>query len=115
MGNDSRQAARGWRQWREEDARDALAEFARSGKSLAKFSRDRGISVRRLVYWRKRLGDGRVPEFVPVRMPSAGSSRTEAGIEIAFDGVTIRVPEDTDAEVVAQIAASLVRRSRAGC
>jgi len=112
MGNDTK---RGWRQWREEDARAALAELAASGESLAKFSRERGISVRRLVYWRKRLDDGRRPEFVAVRMPPADSSGSKPRIEIDFDGLTIRVPEDLDAEVVAHIAAALARRSRAGC
>ena len=42
---------RGWRQWTERDAREALAELARTGESLAEFARRRGVSGERVRYW----------------------------------------------------------------
>ncbi len=105
---------RRWTQWREEDARAALAEHARSGQSLTQFARERRISLRRLMYWRKRL-TARVPPFVAVAMPPARTPAGSCRIEIAVDEVTIRVREDLGAEDVARIAAALARCWRAGC
>jgi transposase-like protein len=54
---------RGWRQWTEQDAREALAELAGTGESIAEFARRRGVSRERVRYWRKRLADV-APAFV---------------------------------------------------
>jgi hypothetical protein len=48
-------ARRGWRQWTEAQAREALDAFRRSGLTATAFARQRAISVHRLQYWRKRL------------------------------------------------------------
>ncbi len=60
-------------QWTEQDAREALAELARTGESIAEFARRRGVSGERVRYWRKRLGNG-APVFVAVPV---GSDRQE--------------------------------------
>ena len=85
---------RGWRQWTEQDAREALAELARSGESLAAFARRRGVSGERVRYWRKRLADG-TPAFVAIPV---GSERHGPRIEITTAEVTLRVREDIDLE-----------------
>ena len=108
---------RHWHQWREEDARAALAEHAKSGQSMTRFARDRGVSLRRLMYWRKRLSDGgSSPNFVAVALSPSTSMRAPAAlIEIVADGVAVRVREDLDVEHLARIVAAVGRRPPSGC
>jgi Transposase len=114
MGTNSRTVdGRRWRQWTEEEARTALEEFSRSGASLSEFARSKGISVHRLVYWRKRLGPARPPAFVAVTLPREAASKNPP-LEILVGGVIIRVPDDVDAERVAGIVRALTRRVE-GC
>jgi hypothetical protein len=90
--------------------RAALAELARSGEGLVRFARSRGISTGRLAYWKKRLGEGPSdrPAFVEVPLAVAGGGQ----IEIAHEGVVVRVREDLDVEHLARIVEALARRSR---
>ena len=114
MGTNSRTVdGRRWRQWTEEEARTALEEFSRSGVSLSEFARSKGVSVHRLVYWRKRLGPARPPAFVAVTLPH-GASSPGPPLEILVGGVVVRVPDDVDAERVAGIVRALTRRVE-GC
>lgn len=53
--------------WGEAEARVALGEWRRSGKSLAVFARELGVSSMKLGRWRQRLGGQQ--EDIP--MPSA--------------------------------------------
>ncbi len=77
---------RQWRQWTEQDAREALAELTRTGESLAAFARRRGVSGERVRYWRKRLADS-APAFVAIPV---GSDRHVPRIEITTAAVTPR-------------------------
>lgn len=43
--------------WIEEDAREVLDEWRRSGDSLAGFARKKGLIPERLSWWKKRLRD----------------------------------------------------------
>jgi transposase-like protein len=99
---------RRWRRWSEDEARSALAELAGSGESAVRFARRLGISTQRLAYWRKRLGTTSAA-FVAVRLPTTTSARH---IEIALDGVAVRVREDLDVEHVARLVEALARRAR---
>ena len=109
-GRNRTRGGRSWRQWTEQEARAALAELAGSGESPADFARRRGISTQRIVYWKKRLRETTAPVFVAVPLPPA----TRDQIEIALDGITLRVREDLDVEHLADIIGALVRRGR-GC
>ncbi len=100
---------RRWRQWSEQDAKEALSELARSGEGIARFARRKGVSEQRLHYWRKRLGQTSAPAFVAV--PVAASI---AQIEIASEAVTVRVREDMDIEQLADLIEVVARRGR-GC
>jgi len=42
-------------EWTEDDARLALEEWHRSGKSISVFAREHGVSAARLYWWKKRL------------------------------------------------------------
>ena len=111
MDNQQRTAdgRRRWRQWSEQEARDALSELARSGEGIARFARRRGISEQRLHYWRKRLGQTNAPAFVAV--PLAASIPQ---VEIATEAVTVRVREGLDLEHLADLIEVVARRGR-GC
>jgi transposase-like protein len=114
MGTNSRTVdGRRWRQWTEQEARTALEELARSGVSLSEFARRKGVSVNRLVYWKKRLIPARPPAFVAVTLPHGASSPSPL-LEILVGGVVVRVPDDADAERVAGIVRALTRRVE-GC
>lgn len=115
---------RGWQQWTESDARAALAEHARSGKSAAEFCRINGYSTQRLRFWAKRLSRASTVSFVSVelaRPPSTRSSSALSGssprghVEMVCDGVVVRVREDLDVEHVARIAIALVQERARRC
>jgi transposase-like protein len=108
----NRRVVGGWRQWTEDEAREALAELASTGESAASFARRRGISTQRLAYWKKRLGSGTGPKFVAVALPAATSPMW---IEIAACGVVVRIREQLDVEHVARLVDAIGRRVGGGC
>jgi hypothetical protein len=90
-----------------------LREWRRSGKSASAFARERGVSVRRLSYWAKQLSsanESRV-RFVPVTLAEA-KTPCAAVIEIEHGGVTVRVRESVDVELVGRLLAVVVRAVR---
>lgn len=98
-----------------------LAELEASGQSAIGFARSKGVSIQRIVYWKKQLSTptGPTPEFVAVPLPSTPSvtnatSETRAGaeIEIVVDGISVRVREGHDVEQVARLVGALARRTR---
>lgn len=42
--------------WTEQEGRDVVGRWQRSGLSMTAFARDQGLGLHRLVYWRERLG-----------------------------------------------------------
>lgn len=98
-----------WQQWSEGEVRKALVELAESGESLAQFARRKGVSAQRVYYWKKRLAQTATPAFVAVPLTTG-----RAQIEIASDGVTVRVREDLDLSRLADII-EVVARSGRGC
>ncbi len=105
---------RRWQRWTEDEAREALADFATSGESAAGYARRRGISTQRLSYWSKRLArpEATELEFVPVELAGSSSSRW---LEIAAAGVVIRVREDLDVDQVARLVEAIGRRVGGAC
>jgi transposase-like protein len=95
--------------WRAEDARAVLAALAKSGLSLAAFSRDTGISEQRLYFWRNRLETDAAtapPPFVEVR-----HGGTDV-IEIALrSGRSVRVPVSIDSAVLRRLIDALEQDS----
>ncbi len=83
--------------------------------SAASFARRKGISARRLAYWKTRLAESGPVSFVslplPVR-PSSVPATERAHIEIACDDIVLRVREDIDVEQLARIAFALGARTR---
>jgi len=103
-----------WSQWSEAEARAHLEEFSRAAESAAGFARRRGISTRRLAYWKKRLasatGGETKPAFLAVTMPATPSVLAE--IEIRVAGVVVIAHEGCDVDQVARVVEALGRRTR---
>jgi hypothetical protein len=102
-------ARRGWRPWTEAQAREALDAFRRSGLTASAFARQRGVSVHRLQYWRKRLGSAAPLTFLPVSLPKEVTAAPR-GLEIVIGEAVLRVPEGSDVEHVARLVAALAGR-----
>jgi len=108
---------RRWRQWSEQEARKALAQFAASGESAVAFSRRTGVSQGRLTYWRKRLDGsslvlGETTDFVAVNLAGVRTSRC---LEIVAAGVVVRMREDLDVGQVAHLVEAIGRRVGGAC
>ena len=103
----------GWRQWKEDDARKALADLAASGETLVAFSRRTGVSLARLAYWRKRVAPAEATPASFVAVDLAGVSVRQ--LEIVALGVVVRVREDLDAEQVAHLVEAIGRRVVGAC
>jgi len=99
-----------WKQWKPAQARRALAGWRASGLPLARYARRRGVSARRLSWWRDRLGewsDG---------APGGGGARlvpaivTSAPVVAPAVAVTVRLPGEVTLEVsdVAAVSAEWV-------
>ena len=107
--HDSDGRVRGWKQWKEPEARRALMEWRRSGLSAAAFCAREGYSETRLRYWSARLAAPQAEplptvSFVPVAL---GATQRARYIEIERGGVVLRVREDLDVEQVARLVTAL--------
>lgn len=79
------------RYWREEDAREVVGAWRRSGESRAQFCRAHGIAPARLSRWSARLGKAKAVPFHPVRVVGA-TPRTSEALVVELPGVaTIRL------------------------
>lgn len=100
--------------WTETEARDALEALRTSGKSLAAFARERGVSPQRFYWWRRRLGEVEAaPDFLPAIVSAPAVTLSAAPV------MTVRAPgglvlEISDPEAVpAQWLAALLRELEA--
>jgi len=102
--------------WTEQEAREAIATWERSGKSVRAFAAEHGLDPQRLYAWRRRLGEAERTTFreVIVQPPAQLTAHSgPAPFEIALaGGVVVRVPPSFDAtslgrllEVLAQARA----------
>lgn len=120
MRSGSKRAGGGWRHWTEAEAGAVLAELDGSGLSVAAFARARGISRRRLAYWRERQSAGRVPAFVPVEVAPMAEVRPAPTvtamptISVELQGVVVRVREDIAVAKLVDLVVGLAGRER-GC
>jgi len=110
----ARPSGRRWKQWKESEARAALAAWRSSGLSVSEFCAREGYSDTRLRYWAERLGEAAQSQvesvsFVPITL---GDVRRAHQIEIERAGVVLRVREDADATLVARLVAALAASER---
>lgn len=107
----------GWQQWTEREARAALAELAAWRGTVEEFVRTKGISKRRISYWRQRLSPTKPPAFVAVSVARGDRVRADsaARIEIAIGELIVRVREDIDEQRLSSILDVLERRRPSEC
>jgi hypothetical protein len=106
-----------WRSyWREEDAREALAEVEARCESDAAFQRRTGIPASRLRWWRKRLSvsastDSVAMHLLPVKVVDGEGAAAPAPctFEVLVGSVVVRVPHSFDAESLARLVRALER------
>lgn len=77
--------------WTEEQGREVVSAWRRSGRSMSAFCEQLGINVQRLSYWRERIGE--------VASGAAGTSiekpRLVPGVVVGYDscaGVVVQLP-----------------------
>jgi hypothetical protein len=107
---------RTWHRLTPETAAAHLAAWRRSGKTLAEFSVEAGLSHARLRRWQARLGTSEIaerPAFVPIRVLEAEprvADAPAASLEIyAPGGLRVVVPQDFDAGALERLLRAVRR------
>ena len=117
------------RSWSDADKARIVAEIATSGDSVSGVARRHGLSPQQLFGWRRQVRESQAalceedgPQFVPAVVdtaPSAVSARrphkvprseAEAGagmIEVAIDGMTVRIGPSAPATTIAAVLRAL--------
>jgi len=92
-------------QWRE-----LIAEHERSGMSVRRFCKERGVAEHRLFYWRKRLRTVQQPvRFALVERGAAPVEPTEkTGLELVLlSGERLRIGTGVDAKTLRMVLEAL--------
>lgn len=93
-------------QWTEVEARAALKEWRKSGLSVEKFAKQRGLVPQRLYFWRKKLEAPAEPiTLVPVKV--AEPKRGEPVLVMLRSGHMVKVARGFDEEALARVIAVL--------
>ena len=105
-------------QWTEIEARGVMSALAKSGLSVAKFCEERGLTDKRVYWWRKKLGmtrkqqkamallPVRVVESAPPMLP-APAKRGDPVTVLLRSGHMIKVGRDFDEEAFKRVVALL--------
>lgn len=101
-------------QWSEVEARGVLAAWQRSGFSIERFARQRGLVPQRLYWWKRKLArpDKRTvtassPALLPVRVTSEPPRRGEPVTVLLRTGHMLKVSHGFDEEAFARVVALL--------
>lgn len=100
--------------WREEEARQVIEAWQRSGESVTRFAARLGLDRRRVSRWATRLAQPtEAPiRFVPVRVAAASTLPPGAPIDLELsDGPRIRVAPGFAAEDLRRVLAILDERA----
>ena len=97
-----------WQQWSEQEAREMLARYTKSGLTIAEFASSVGCSVSRIQYWRQKL---RAPQAAPEPFVAV-HVRPSHTIKLMVDSIAIELPEDTQPERIADILVAIAQRPR---
>jgi hypothetical protein len=104
-------------QWTEVEARGVLDALKRSGLSIEKFARSRGLVAQRLYWWKKKLGiradplKGAAPALLPVRVTESRTDarRGEPVTMLLRSGHILKVGRDFDEIAFARVVELLER------
>ena len=89
---------------KEKDWRRMIERQCQSGRSIASYCREIGVSANRFYYWREKLGAGRGQSessgcFLPVR--------ASVPIEVVIGEVVVRIPAGSDMQEVKRLIEGL--------
>jgi len=104
-------------QWTEIEARGVLESWRKSGQSLERYARSRGLVPQRLHWWKKKLGFGAVGDrgralaLLPVQVVEArGDARRGEPVTVLLrSGHMLKVGRDFDESAFARVVALLER------
>jgi hypothetical protein len=101
-------------QWTEVEARGVLEACKRSGLSIEKYARSRGLVPQRLYWWKKKLGQGAhrgALALLPVEVVErhADGRRGEPVTVLLRSGHMLKVGRDFDESAFARVVALLER------
>jgi hypothetical protein len=104
-------------QWTEIEARGVLEAWKRSGLSVEKYARGRGLVPQRLHWWKQKLGFGAAADerrglsLLPVRVAEAriDGRRGEPVTVLLRSGHMLKVGRDFDEGAFARVVALLER------
>lgn len=102
-------------QWTEVEARGALEAWKKSGQSIERFARSRGLVPQRLHWWKRKLdfGSGKARELtlLPVQLaePRPDGRRGEPVTVLLRSGHMLKVGRDFDEIAFARVVALLER------
>ena len=98
-------------QWTEVEARGVLEAWKRSGLSIEKYARGRGLVPQRLHWWKQKLGFDRALALLPVRVAEArvDGRRGEPVTVLLRSGHMLKVGRDFDESAFARVIALLER------
>ena len=96
--------------WTPEDARVLLDEWQRRGGSLAAFARARGVTPRRLYWWKKQLAGSAITSLslIPATI-IGGEAEPSAPITVRLPGSIAIEIASASASLVAAIVNALTR------
>ena len=101
-------------QWSEVEARGVLTAWQRSGLSIERFARQRGLVPQRLFWWKRKLARpdkrtamGSSPALLPVRVTSESARRGEPVTVLLRTGHMLKVSHGFDEEAFARVVALL--------
>lgn len=85
-----------------------MTRWKASGRSAAAFAREAGMPESRLWYWKRRLGTGDPPSFVPVRIVPEETPATMASFELVLgDGRRLLIPPTLTGRPLRQLLSAL--------
>lgn len=100
--------------WSEVEARGVLEAWRRSGLSIDRFSKQRGIVAQRLYWWKQKLARaeaalavGTMPALLPVRVTEATPRRGEPVTVLLRTGHMLKVSHNFDEDAFARVVALL--------
>lgn len=103
-------------QWSEHEARGVLSAWQRSGQSLERFAKERGLTPQRVRWWKAKL-EGKHPALVrsesglallPVQVTESGPSKRGEPVAVYLrSGHIVKVGRGFDEEAFARVVSLL--------